>query len=95
MLFQCQKLLKNRKCLNFLMFLQGAPRQVHPWAGTPPPTQQVHPRAGTAPQAGTPPRQVHPQGRYTPWAGTAPGAVHAERYGQQVGGMHITGMHFC
>ena len=23
MLFQCQKLLKNRKCLNFLMFLQG------------------------------------------------------------------------
>ena len=71
----------------------GTPRQVHPlgryppgqvhtpWAGTPP--RQVHPRAGT-PQAGTP-----------PWVGTPPWAVHAGRYGQQAGGTHPTGMHFC
>ena len=34
--------------------------------------------------------QVHPPG-----PGTPPGAVHAERYGQQAGGTHITGMHSC
>ena len=39
--------------------------------------------------AGTP-GQVHPPDSYTP-----PGAVHAGRYGQQAGGTHPTGMHFC
>ena len=42
------------------------PRQVHPWAGTPP--GQVHPPLGryTHPWAGTPPRQVQPQGQVHP-----------------------------
>ena len=77
-----------------MMFLQGAPRQVHPWAGTPPHSRYIPGQVQL-------PRQVHPPGKYTPkagtppWAGTAPGAVHAGRYGQQVGGMHITGMHSC
>ena len=46
---------------------------------------------------GTPPRDhVHPLGPGPPpGPGTPPGAVHAGRYGQQVGGMHPTGMHSC
>ena len=31
MLFQCQKLLSNRNCLNFLMFLQGVLVQIEIW----------------------------------------------------------------
>ena len=48
----------------------------------------VHRGGGSAPlHAGIPPPP--------PRQGSPPCAVHAERYGQQVGGMHPTGMQSC
>ena len=56
------------------------------WDTTPPsPEQTPHPTE----QAPPPPGACNP-----PQADT-PQAVHAERYGQQAGGMHPTGMQSC
>ena len=82
----------------------GVPGQVHPpGPGTPPGTRYT-PRTRYTPLGpGTPPRTRYPPGPGTPLGPgtpprtryTTPGAVHAGRYGQQVGGMHPTGMHSC
>ena len=67
---------------------QGESAPLH--AGIHPPG----PEAGTppGPEAGTPP----PRSRHPPGPGTPPtSAVLAERYGQQAGGTHPTGMQSC
>ena len=55
------------------------------WGVHPPPRQNLL-------RAGNPSRQTTPR-QTPPWADTPPCAVHAERYGQQAGGTHPTGMH--
>ena len=55
-------------------------------AGIPPPQSRHLPEADTL-QKQTPPRSRHP-----PEADTPSATEHAGTYGQQVGGMHRTGM---
>ena len=62
------------------------------YLGRYPPDQVLPPstRYHQPPGPGTPSRPGTPPG-----PGTSLGAVHAGRYGQQAGGTHPTGMHYC
>ena len=75
------------------------PRQVHPWAGTPP--RLLHPPWAGTPPAGTPPIRyisacwdTHIPAQCI--LGYTPTPVQSMLgYGQQAGGTHPTGMHSC
>ena len=75
--------------LSVILFTRGVERST--W-GVHPPGPGTHLGPGILLGPGTPPLP----GPGTPRRNsTPPGAMHAGRYGQQAGGTHPTGMHFC
>ena len=75
----------------------GVSASVHAEIHTP---QSRHLPGSRHPPGVDTPRSRHPLEQTTPWSRhppkqTPPCTVHAERYGQQAGGTHPTGMHTC
>ena len=77
--------------------VHGGSASVHAWIAYPP--------GADTPQGADTPRSRHPPGAdpsgtdtppdHAPSGADTPCTVHAERYGQQAGDTHPTGMHTC